>query len=55
VLRIPKRADSRPEKGETIPAVMGPGAMQAAACRTEKCHCTVSSSVVPKSVAAKPL
>jgi hypothetical protein len=55
VLRIPKRADSRPENGATIPAVMGPGAMLAAACRTEKCQCTVSSSVVPKSMAAKPV
>ena len=28
--------------------------MLAAASRTEKCHCMVSSSVVPKSMAAKP-
>jgi len=55
VLRIPKRADSRPENGETIPAVIGAGAMPTAACRTVKCHCTVSSSIVPKSMAAKPV
>ena len=39
---------------EMTPAEMGPGAMQAAARRTEKRHSTVSCSVVPRSIAAKP-
>jgi hypothetical protein len=55
VLGMPKRVQSRPENGEMTPAVMGPGAMQAAAFRTEKRHSTVSSSVVPRSIAAKPV
>ena len=38
-----------------IPAMMGPGAMLAAACRTENRHCAVSSSVVPKSMTEKPV
>jgi hypothetical protein len=29
--------------------------MLAAACRIEKRHCSVSSSVAPKSMAAKPM
>lgn len=48
-------ARAAPVKGETIPAVTGPGAMAAAACRTEKRHAEVSSNVVPRSMAAKPV
>ena len=37
-----------------MPAVIGPGAMLAAACRTEKRHYAVSNNVVPKSADGSP-
>jgi hypothetical protein len=55
VVRTPNEAASRPENSEIIPAVIGPGAMPAAACRTEKCHSAVNGSVMPNSIAAKPV
>jgi hypothetical protein len=54
VFLTPSRAAIRPENGETMPAVIGPGAIPTAASSTDSDKRWVNSSVVPSSMAAKP-